>query len=123
MVMFYRAVESLTQITLIITLLRAIRENDGFYRWLVNRIAWWKEQLSKTENKYKKHNQYLKMKWYIYMKISQCLKVKFWKQVNLLEWKSWIKFLNLPFVKVNWLIELNFLIGNCKSVLIDWNRK
>ena len=39
--------ESLTQITLIITLLRAIWENDGFYRWLVYR------KLSKTENKYK----------------------------------------------------------------------
>ena len=61
------------------------------------------------------------MKWYMYMKISQCWKVKFWKQVNLLEWKSWIESLNLLFVKVNWLIEMNFCFGNCKSVLIDWN--
>ena len=89
----------------------------GFVQMMMIKCCFERQLLSKTENKYKKHNQYLKMKWYIYMKISQCFKVKIRNLVNLLESKSWIEFLNLLFVKVNWLIEMNFEL---KIVKVYW---
>ena len=61
------------------------------------------------------------MKWYIYMKISQCLKVKSWNQINLLERKSWIEFWICFLLKWIDRLKLKSELGNCRSVLIDWN--